>query len=72
MKLKFLLIGHYEQSVITSAQLGSTGISTEDAHFVLGKHMGMFDTYDEAFREMNDSEEKPELGFEIKPLFVKS
>ncbi len=74
---KFLLIGYYDQRLVTDVSLGGTrGISQEDNCFVVGIHNGTFDTYDEAYGQMKylvtrEGGEQPELGYEIKPVFVK-
>lgn len=68
---KFLLIGYVDQKLVSEAYLASDGVKTEESHFVVGKHHGTYDTYDEAHDEMKKIKEQPELGFDIKPVFVK-
>ena len=68
---KFLLVGYIDQSLVTDASLGGHGVSTETSCFVVGKSFGIYDTYDLAYKVMQEVTDKPEYGFDIKPVFIK-
>jgi len=73
MTTKYLVLSLKENAVLNEAYLTSTGIKTSDEYFVTGKHHGLFDTLNEAtkYAEMILSCDAPEIGVEVKTVFVK-
>lgn len=71
MKMKFILLGLKDCQILRNAYLCSTGITTEEEYFVVGKNLGIFDTYDEAMQELQQIKNKHGYdGFKIDTFLI--
>jgi len=70
MKQQFILLGLKDCQILRNAYLGSTGITTEDEYFVVGKNEGIFDTHLEAIAAMQEIKNKHGYdGFKIDMIY---
>lgn len=70
MRVKYLVIGLSERTVITEVGLSSSGLSYEREYFVIWKNEGSFDTFTEAIKYAESIISNFELGVEIKPIYT--
>jgi len=72
MTTKYLVLSLKEKQFVFDAYLSTTGLTTHDEFMIMGKNEGLFDTLNEAIKEAEGilSSDHPEIGVEIRPVFV--